>query len=304
MPRDPDDFAFYAPPTPKPVATPAVKVTVKPGDTLSEIAAANGLSTKEVLAMNPSLTSNPKYNNGRTIFSGTQITVAPAVKAPPAPKPSVAKDPVVPPVPKPDPKPDETTTETTETTDTTILTTSTIESSGGSTSYYDSLVNSVPYTPTISAVVVTPPPPPAKTAPIDTVLFNDDSMSIEIMTDLIFEDIGGHELINIARNDIVNGQRVSYTPIKNLGLIQQRYNPSNILSLQLTSEKYFNNFSIKLEEKVPKEGNGTDGSNIYFDENTGDLIIETVNMNTDEQLEVQISINGTIYEANFGEITS
>lgn len=301
MPRDPDDFAFYAPPTPKPVATPAVKVTVKPGDTLSEIAAANGLSTREVLAMNPALTSNPKYNNGRTIFSGTQITVAPAVKPPAAPKPSVTKEPVVPPVPKPDPKPDETKTETV---DTTTVTTSTIESYGGTTSYYASTVDPVPYTPTTAAVIVTPPPPPAKTAPIDTVLFNDDSVSIEIMTDLIFEDIGGHELINIARNDIVNGQRVSYTPIKNLGLIQQRYNPNNILSLQLTSEKYFNNFSIKLEEKVPKEGNGTDGSNVYFDETTGDLIVETVNMNPDEQLEVQIAINGTIYEANFGEITS
>jgi hypothetical protein len=305
MPRDPDDFAFYAPPTPKPVATPAVKVTVNPGDTLSEIAAANGLSTKEVLAMNPSLTSNPKYNNGRTIFSGTQITVAPAVKAPPAPKPSVTKEPDVPPVPKPEPKknPDETEIiKKEETIDTTVLTTSTMESYSGSTSY--SSINSVPYTPTTAAVVVSPPPPPTKTAPIDTVLFNDDSMSIEIMTDLIFEDIGGHELISIARNDIVNGQRVSYAPIKNLGLIQQRYNPNNILNLQLTSEKYFNNFPIKFEEKVPKEGNGTDGSNVYFDETTGDLIIEAVNMNPDEQLEVQIAINGTIYEANFGEITS
>ena len=194
-------------------------------------------------------------------------------------------------------------TETTETTETTeILTTSTIDSSGGSTSY--SGTSPVPYTPSTAATVVKPPPPPAKTAPIDTVLFNNDSMSIEIMTDLIFEDIGGHELINIARNDIINGQRVSYTPIKNLGLIQQKYNPNNILNLQLTSEKYFNNFPIKLEEKIPKEGNGVNGSNIYFDQTTGDLIVETVNMNQDEQLEVQISINGTIYEANFGEITS
>lgn len=285
---------------------PATKVTVKPGDTLSEIAAANGLSTKEVLAMNPALTSNPKYNNGRTIFSGTKITVDPGYKAPPAPKPSITKEPDVPIIPKPDPKPDETKTETkqTEETDTTILTTSTTstDSSGGS-QYYSS-INSVPYTPSTAPVVVVPPPPPTKTAPIDTILFNDDSMSIEIMTDLIFEDIGGHELINIARNDIVNGQRVSYSPIKNLGLIQQRYNPTNILNLQLTSEKYFNNFPIKFEEKVPKEGNGTDGSNIYFDETTGDLIVEAVNMNPDEQLEVQISINGTIYEANFGEITS
>ena len=267
--------------------TPAVKVTVKPGDTISAIAKANGLTTSQVLAMNPALTSNPKYNGGKTIFSGTQVVVSPAVK-------TTNTTPTPTPTPTPLPATPETNTNSTP------LTTSTIDYSV--TSSYS--VDSVPYTPATSAIVVSPPPPPTKTAPIDTVLFNDDSMSIEIMTDLIFEDIGGHELINIARNDIVNGQRVSYTPIKNLGLIQERYNPNNILNLQLTSEKYFNNFSIRLEEKVPKEGNGINGSNIYFDETTGDLIVEAVNMNPDEQLEVQISLNGTIYEANFGEITS
>jgi len=161
-----------------------------------------------------------------------------------------------------------------------------------------------PPTPVRAPTVVSPPPPPTKTAPIDTILFDDQSMSIEIMTDLIFEDIGGHELLSVSRNDIINGQRVSYTPIKNLGLVQQRYNPNNILGLQSTSDKYFANFAIKFDEKVPEEGSGPNGENIYIEEATGDLIIETINTNSDEQLEVQIAINGTIYEANFGEITS
>lgn len=165
-------------------------------------------------------------------------------------------------------------------------------------------VNPIPLTSSLMTVASTPPPPPAKTAPIDTVLFDDDSMSIEIMTDLIFEDIGGHELLSISRNDIINGQRVSYSPIKNLGLVQQRYNPNNILGIQSTSDKYFANFAIKFDEKVPLEGNGLNGLNVYIEDTTGDLIIETVNMNIDEQLEVQVAINGTIYEANFGEITS
>jgi len=78
------------------------------------------------------------------------------------------------------------------------------------------MVSATPQTPASTSVSNSPPPDPVKTAPIDTVLFNDDSMSIEIMADLIFEDIGGHELINIARNDIINGQQISYTPIKNL----------------------------------------------------------------------------------------
>ena len=166
------------------------------------------------------------------------------------------------------------------------------------------MVSATPNTPSSASVSNLLPKSPTKTAPIDTVLFNDDSMSIEIMTDLIFEDIGGQELITIARNDIVNGQQVSYTPIKNLGLIQQMYNPNNILRLQATSEKYFNNFSIKFEEKVPLVGNGPNGSNVYVDQATGDLIIEGININKDELFEVEISLNGTIYIANFGETTS
>ena len=165
-------------------------------------------------------------------------------------------------------------------------------------------VTPTPPTPTPAPTVISPPPPPVKTAPIDTVLFEDSGMSIEIMTDLIFEDIGGHELLSISRNDIINGQQVSYSPIKNLGLIQQRYNPNNILKLQLTSDTYFANFAIKFEEKVPLDGNGPNGENVYIEEETGDLIIETINMNNDEQIEIQVAINGTIYEANFGATTS
>jgi hypothetical protein len=59
---------------------PAVKYEVKRGDTVSEIAAANGMTTKELLAINPQLTSNPKYDGGRTIFAGTKIITSPAVK--------------------------------------------------------------------------------------------------------------------------------------------------------------------------------------------------------------------------------
>lgn len=147
-------------------------------------------------------------------------------------------------------------------------------------------------------VVLTPPPPPAKTAPIDTVLFDDDLVPIEAMTDLIFENIGGQELINIARNDIVNGQQISYSPIKNLTSIQQQYNPNNIISLQYTADKYFANFPIKLDQKIPNVGNGPNGKNIYIDPLTGDLIIETINMQNDEQLDIQIVIDGTIYEAD------
>jgi alpha-L-arabinofuranosidase len=124
------------------------------------------------------------------------------------------------------------------------------------------------------------------------------------MTDLIFENIGGHELINIARNDIINGQQISYQPIKNISSIQQQYNPNNIVSLQSTSDKYFANFPIKLENKIPQLGTGPDGGSIYIDPNNGNIVIEIINVELDEQVEVEITVSGTIYEAEFGETVS
>ena len=169
----------------------------------------------------------------------------------------------------------------------------------------DSDVDAIPLSPSslssspsnISPVTQTPPPPPVKTAPIDTILFDDDTVPIQIMADLIFENIGGQELINIARNDTVNGQTVIYQPIKNLTTIQQEYNPNNIVALQATSDKYFQNFSIKLDNKVPSPGTGPDGAHVYIDPETGDLVVEAVNLDPDEQIELEITVSGTIYEA-------
>jgi hypothetical protein len=146
-------------------------------------------------------------------------------------------------------------------------------------------------------------PPPVKTATLDIILFDEENIPTDGMFDQIFENIGGQELISITRSDIVNGQKISYQPIKNLSAIQQRYNPNNILSLQQTADKFFAGFSIKLEDKIPETGNGTNGENVYLNA-AGDLIIEFINVNPDEQIETQISVSGTIYEADLGDYTS
>jgi hypothetical protein len=170
---------------------------------------------------------------------------------------------------------------------------------------------------TSNLVAATPPTPeiapamrmfsvetaPVKTAPIDTILFDEEAVPIEVMADLIFENIGGQELLSIARSDIINGQKISYQPIKNLSAIQQQYNPNNILGLQQTSDKFFAGFAIKLENKIPEEGNGTNGNNVYLND-SGDLVIEFINLNNDEQIETQITTSGTIYEADLGEYVS
>jgi hypothetical protein len=128
------------------------------------------------------------------------------------------------------------------------------------------------------------------------ILYDDSNTNSEIIVDLLFENLSAHELVNIARNDNINGQRFFYNPIKNLVDIQAQFNPNNILRLQDTSEEYFKKYPIKLDDKIPNQGNGANGSNVYFDAD-GNLIIETVNNAIDEQVEVQIALGGTIYEA-------
>lgn len=148
---------------------------------------------------------------------------------------------------------------------------------------------------------ISPPRPAVKIATPDLILENNEQVAIDVMTDLIFEDIGGQEIITIARNDLVNGQNIVYTPIKNLLDINFQYNSKNIMPLENTSETFFNNFPIKFEAHVPDVGNGPNGEYVYIDEQTGNLIINVVNMATDEQVEVQILSAGdllddTIYE--------
>jgi len=56
---------------------PDTAVRVQPGDTLSAIAKANDLTLKELLALNPTIVNNPKYQGGNMIWSNTKVNIAP-----------------------------------------------------------------------------------------------------------------------------------------------------------------------------------------------------------------------------------
>lgn len=63
---------------------PDTAVRVQPGDTLSAIAKANGLTLSEIKALNPTLMTDPKYNGGNLIFSNTKVNIAPPVASTPS----------------------------------------------------------------------------------------------------------------------------------------------------------------------------------------------------------------------------
>jgi hypothetical protein len=184
--------------------------------------------------------------------------------------------------------------------------------SGASTPVTAAPVASTPVaaTTTPSATPVTPKveisnnqAPAIKSAPIDTVEFVDERFSDELIMDLLFEDVGGQELLTIARNDTVNGQSVIYQPFKNLGILQELYNPTTLLRLQQTSDKFFSNFTISLRDKIPNVGSGENGKNYKLDLETGEGIIEFINMRSDEQVEVQIISAGIIEHIDITEGT-
>jgi hypothetical protein len=152
-----------------------------------------------------------------------------------------------------------------------------------------------------------------KIATPDLIIRDDEVMSIDIMTDLIFEDIGGQELATISRHDLVNGQKILYSPIKNLTDLYLQYNPNNILRLQ-SSDSYFKSLSLSVLDHLPECGNGYDliekvgepdktkwtkvpnCKSIYIDPITGDLVINLVNLKDGEQAEVQILTSGSTFD--------
>jgi hypothetical protein len=143
----------------------------------------------------------------------------------------------------------------------------------------------------------------------DLILNYDELMPIDIMTDLLFEDIGGHELATISRHDLVNGQKVVYAPIKNLTDLYLQYNPNNILRLQ-SSDSFFKSLSISILDYLPECGTGYDlvagvkvpnCKSIYIDPLTGDLVINLINIKDGMQAEVQTLLSGGIFDGTIYE---
>jgi hypothetical protein len=100
-----------------------------------------------------------------------------------------------------------------------------------------------------------------KVANSSDIVTSEEPIPIDIVSQLLFEQVGGIEIINIARNDIINGQRVSYNLVGNLNSIQQIYNPRNIFKISGTSQEFFENFGIRFSIHVPE--NGTADPNFY-----------------------------------------
>ena len=176
----------------------------------------------------------------------------------------------------------------------------------------------------------------------DLIVFDSDELPVDILSELLFENLGGQELISIVRNDILNGQNVRYNIIANLGLLDQEYSPKNIFKVPGTINDLFENFAIRFSEKVPENGTGpapyyvgpagTGGCDpgsypvlnryddtvigcyinltaaqeaiaktlapvrdiVYSDPASGNIVVDVVNMDNNEQVEIEVLVSGTV----------
>lgn len=162
-------------------------------------------------------------------------------------------------------------------------------------------------TATSSTPAYTPPDVIVRIPERDVVNYQDEDIPTELITNLLFENLGANELIKFERHDTVEGTNANYDIISNLSNIRKEFNPATLISRQKPDTSYFDIFNIKLEDKIPTElylrnnpkidatGNVNTTDYVYIDE-VGNLVIELVNIESDEILEVEIDSNGTIYE--------
>ena len=140
-----------------------------------------------------------------------------------------------------------------------------------------------------------------KIATPDLIEFDDSKIPIEYMTDLLFENIGGQEIISVSRNDIVRGQKVLYNPIKNTARLGARFSPLNLFVTTSESNSIFGVYPIKFEQKVPEIGTNAAAEEVpvvmYIDDTNGNLVVEVISLLANEQVEIQLLASGDAADA-------
>lgn len=136
-----------------------------------------------------------------------------------------------------------------------------------------------------------------KVAPIDTIVFDDNAVGIEKIIDLLYEDIGAMDLANMSRHDLIDGQDVSYSAIKNLSSLRRRFDPNNIIASSISNQTFSSQFSIDLNSRIGIGDylNRTKGVP-FLDSETQEIYFYIDTLKSGEIVEVEFVSNGTIDE--------
>jgi len=150
--------------------------------------------------------------------------------------------------------------------------------------------------PTTVSYTQPPPPPPVKIPNRDVLNFSREEFSTSAITNLLFEQIGSTEIVNIARRDTIEGQNPYYSLISNLASIKREFDPTRLITKQKAVNANFAIYGIDLNNKIPDQ-EYLDRNNItsfFYIASNGDLVIELDNLEDDEIIDFEIANSGTI----------
>jgi hypothetical protein len=147
-------------------------------------------------------------------------------------------------------------------------------------------VGSVPDSPSPS--VTQEDPKTYKPASPDLIMLEEEAFPVEVITDLLFEDIGGTEILNFARHDLISGIDIKYQQISNLAKIDTIYGGANLIALQNTSEQVFKKYPLGRYDFTPEITDDPSGFNspVYLDA-AGNLVVELKNIDNSYQIEIE-----------------
>jgi hypothetical protein len=131
---------------------------------------------------------------------------------------------------------------------------------------------------TPEAVQITKPQSSVRVASPDLLLVRNETLPVDSMVGLVLDDIGGQEIINVSRTDLINGVNNSYQLIEDSLLLSENYSSKNLIPMPGQSDFYFNSQAIDFASKIPATALGT----------SDDFVI----------IPIQTVVNGTIILKN------
>jgi hypothetical protein len=127
-----------------------------------------------------------------------------------------------------------------------------------------------------------PPPPPIKIPTRDVFALAEPEISAASQANILFQEIGAIEIVNLTRRTTVEGQNPSYNIINNLPTIRREFDPTNLLTNQFLTQQVFPEFEINVDFRIP-------AGQILSIAPNGDILVQTINVRDDEIVEVQIA---------------
>jgi hypothetical protein len=149
---------------------------------------------------------------------------------------------------------------------------------------------------------------PTSGSDINAIGFYESAISEEAFTNLILEEIGGRELITLARHETLSGGViVKNSPIENITDVLFKNSPINVAPNINSVTDYFDTFPMLLSKYLPtleelEAENTLDYQQefVYFEPDTNTIVFNVVNTNLGERVQVEFIVfdslkNDTIY---------